>query len=65
MKKFLTILFILFAGMNVLAATRAELTSPDGRLKFLFEQNGTLSYSVIRDGKVLIAQSQMGVAMKG
>ena len=63
MKRFLCIL-IAFAAVFSVSAKPISLSSPDGRLKATIETGARLTWSLERDGEVLIAPSEIGLTLQ-
>ena len=63
MKRFLCIL-IAFAAVVSAAAKPVTFSSPDGRLKAIVETGARLTWSLERDGEVLIAPSEIGLTLQ-
>ena len=64
LKPLLCYILLMMSMLNALAAVEETLTSPDGRLTFLFRQDVGLYYSVLRDGKEIVGNSRLGVAVE-
>ena len=64
MKRFLCILIAFAAVLSAAAAKPVTFYSPDGRLKATIETGARLTWSLERDGEVLIAPSEIGLTLQ-
>ena len=63
MKRILCLLLVFAAAFGALA-TPVTFTSPDGRLKATIESGAHLTWSLERDGEVLVEPSEIGVTLQ-
>ncbi len=63
MKSFV-LLFLIVFGIRI-NAQKLSVTSPDNKITVVVENEETLSYSVLFEGKVIVNPSTLGFALKG
>ena len=64
MKRFLCIVLAFASVLSAAGAKPVTFTSPDGRLKAIVETGARLTWSLERDGEVLIAPSEIGLTLQ-
>ena len=63
MKRTLTFVLALVAASSLLAAKDYTLSSPDGHLSVKVDAGKTLSYSILRDGELLVEPSCLAITL--